>query len=135
MKVTTKTRRYLREAKASLLLARLVVRSCPADWIFQWAARPPKHTYRFTTNEVQWSAWSIEAAATTAWFKTGELERSIAALRMLRKRGIGTRLCLGVSHEGGELRSRVWLESGQDIIAGARRITGVTRMAEFGAVS
>ena len=51
---------------------------------------------------------------------------------MLRRRGIASRLCLGVAREAGELAAHAWVEVGNDRIIGGAEADGFTRLAEFG---
>jgi hypothetical protein len=51
---------------------------------------------------------------------------------MLRRRGISSRLCIGVAREGNEIFTCAWVEVGQKKIIGGRDAGGFTRLAEFG---
>jgi hypothetical protein len=51
---------------------------------------------------------------------------------MLRRRGIASRLCLGVARDGGALSAHAWIELGQEIITGAAVAPRFTRLVEFG---
>ncbi|MGC2415640.1 MAG: lasso peptide biosynthesis B2 protein, partial [Stellaceae bacterium] len=56
----------------------------------------------------------------------------LAAQAMLRRRGIASRLCLGVAHEGDELLAHAWVEVGKDRIVGGADAGAFTRLAAFG---
>jgi transglutaminase-like putative cysteine protease len=51
---------------------------------------------------------------------------------MLRRRGIASRLCLGVAREGGALAAHAWVEIGTDKIVGGPEADAFSRLAEFG---
>jgi hypothetical protein len=50
---------------------------------------------------------------------------------MLRRRGIASRLCLGVARQDGALGTHAWVETGADTIVGDA--SGFTWLAAFGA--
>jgi len=56
-----------------------------------------------------------------------------AALR--RRRGIASRLCLGVARDGGEVAARAWVEIGKDKVVGGAGTERFTRLAAFGHAS
>jgi hypothetical protein len=61
------------------------------------------------------------------------LPRALAAQAMLRRRGVASRLCLGVAREGQVLSAHAWLELGQDvIIVGEAQAPRFIRLVEFG---
>jgi hypothetical protein len=134
MKHKTMVRLYLREAILALALARFAVRFLPAAWILAWARRPPRHVNRFGVLEAAgWVPWSIETIGPKPWMQAACLPRALAAQAMLRRRGVASRLCLGVAREGMELSAHAWLELGQDlIIVGEAQAPRFTRLVEFG---
>ena len=64
------------------------------------------------------------------------LPRALAAHSMLRRRGIASRVCLGVAREQGNVIAHAWVEVGgdNDIVANPGTST-LTRLAEFGGSS
>jgi Transglutaminase-like superfamily len=128
----TTQRLYLREAAVMLFLARLAVRCVPPARIFAWAERPPRRVCRFATDDVRWTAWAIERVAGAARAQPACLPQALAALAMLRRRGISSRLCLGVAQAGGEALAHAWLEVGADTVVGGGDAGAFTRLAEFG---
>jgi hypothetical protein len=52
---------------------------------------------------------------------------------MLRRRGIASRLCLGVARENEELAGHAWVEVGDHTIIGDTGGDRFKRIAEFGA--
>jgi hypothetical protein len=132
MKVKTMRRVYLREAAVMLVLARLVVRFVPPARVFAWANRAPRRIHRFARDEVSWVSWAVENLAARPWMNALCLPRALAAHAMLRRRGIASRLCLGVAREGGALAAHAWVEIGNDKIVGGAEADAFTRLAEFG---
>src|SRR5208282_11387 len=130
MKVRTRRRLYLREAALMLVLARLAVRFVSPARVFAWASRPPRRIHRFALDEISWISWAIENLGERSWINAFCLPRALAAHAMLRRRGIASRLCLGVASEGGELAPHAWVEVGNVKIVG--KADGFTRLAEFG---
>jgi hypothetical protein len=132
MKAKTRRRLYLREAAVMLVLARLAVRLVPPERLFAWANRAPRRIRRFAADEANWIAWAVETLAGKPWINALCLPRALAAHAMLRRRGIASRLCLGVARDGGELTTHAWVEIGSDKIVGASQADAFTRLAEFG---
>ena len=117
-----------------LVLAKLAVRFIPPGRIFAWANRPPRRIDRFASDEAGWISWAIEDLGAKPWMNALCLPRALATHAMLRRRGIASRLCLGVVRERGNLAAHAWVEIGKDKIVGAPEADGFTRLAEFGGV-
>jgi hypothetical protein len=134
MKHKTMARLYFREAILALVLARFVVRFLPAAWILAWARRPPRRINRFAVTEaVTWVPWAIETVGRKPWTQAACLPRALAAQAMLRRRGVASRLCLGVARDGAQLSAHAWLELGQDlIIVGEAQAPRFTQLVVFG---
>jgi hypothetical protein len=132
MKVATMRRVYLREAAVMLVLARLAVRFVSPARVFAWANRHPRRIQRFAVDEVSWISWAVENLGARTWMNARCLPRALAAHAMLRRRGIASRLCLGVAREGRELAAHAWVEIGNEKIVGGTEVEGFTRLAEFG---
>jgi hypothetical protein len=135
MKLKTMRRLYRREAAVMLLLARLAVRFVPPARIFAWAERSPRRICRFALDDVSWIAWAVESVDARAWMKSACLPRALAAHAMLRRRGVASRLCLGIAHEAGALAAHAWVEVGGEAVVGGAEAAKFTRLAEFGAAS
>ncbi|HET9176524.1 MAG TPA: lasso peptide biosynthesis B2 protein [Pseudolabrys sp.] len=132
MKLKTIRRTYLREAAVMMILARLAVRVIPPARIFSWANRPPRRINRFAGDEANWVAWAVEKAAAKPWINALCLPRALAAHAMLRRRGIASRLCLGIARKESGLAAHAWVEvDKQKIDAGGGEVA-YTRLAEFG---
>jgi hypothetical protein len=132
MKEETIRRKYLWEAAIMLAFARLAIRFVPAVRIFAWAARPPKVICRFAEDEVGWISWAVETIGTKQWMRAVCLPQALAAQTMLRRRGIASSLCLGVSREGDTLLAHAWVEIRGKVILGGRGVQSFTRLARFG---
>jgi hypothetical protein len=132
MKAKTIRRVYLREAAVTLLLARIAVRVVPVARVFAWANRPPRQTRRFAADEIGWVLWAIDAAAAKFRKETLCLPRALATHSMLRRRGITSRVCLGVAREHDKLAAHAWVEIGEDGAVVGSDATAFTRLAAFG---
>jgi len=125
---------YLREAAVMLVLARLAVRFVPPARIFAWADRPPRRFRRFAADEIGWVSWAVENLGAKPWMNALCLPRALAAQAMLRRRGIASRLCLGVARDCHALSAHAWVEIGDDKIVGGAEAIGFTPLARFGGV-
>jgi hypothetical protein len=135
MKAKTIRRVYQREAALTLLLARIAVRLIPAARIFAWVNRPPRHVRRFTADETSRVLWAIDAAAAKFRTETLCLPRALATHSMLRRRGVTSRVCLGVAREREKLAAHAWVEVGNDRAVVSPGAGAFTRLAEFGGSS
>lgn len=117
-----------------LVLARIAVRILPAAQVFAWANRPQRRSRRFAAAEARWVAWSIGSMSAKPWINASCLSSALAAHAMLRRRGIASRLCLGVALDDRTLAAHAWIEVGQNVIVGAADAVRFTRIAQFGGV-
>jgi hypothetical protein len=115
-----------------LIAARLAIRFFPPARLFAWADRPPRHRRRFATDEIRWVSWAIETPGAWPWTQALCLPRALAAHAMLRRRGIASRLCLGVKRDGDALDAHAWVEIGDDRIVGGAEAADFTHLAAFG---
>jgi hypothetical protein len=135
MKVAAMRRLYLREAAVMLVLARLAVLFLPSARLFAWADRPPRRIRRFAAYEASWVSWAVEDLGGRSWMNAPSLPRALAAHAMLRRRGVASRLCLGVARDGGEVTARAWVETGKDNIVVGAGTERFARLAQFGQAS
>jgi hypothetical protein len=135
MKLGARRRTYLREAIITLAIARLAVRFVPVSRIFAWVDRPLGRVNRFATHEADWIFWAVEHIAAQPRMNADCLPSALAAHAMLRRRGIASRLCLGVAREGCEFSAHAWVEIGKDKLARDPEVCRFIRLAEFGGVS
>ena len=115
-----------------LVLAKVAVRVLPASNLFAWANRPGRRVSRFAGEEAHWVAWSVETMGRKPWLNLSCLPQALAAQAMLRRRGISSRLCLGIAQDEGILAAHAWVEVGKDVIIGGTDIARFARLAEFG---
>jgi hypothetical protein len=132
MKPAAIRRAYLREAFVAIVLARLVVRFVPPARIFTWANRPPRRINRFAVDETRWISWAVNHWATRPWLNALCLPRALAVHAMLRRRGISSRLCLGVAREDHALIAHAWVEVGERGAVLDTEIGRFTPLARFG---
>jgi hypothetical protein len=132
MKAKTIRRVYLREAAIMLAMAKLAVRFVPPARLFAWANRPPRHLNRFAADEASRVSWAVDSVGARPWMNALCLPRALAAHAMLRRRGIASRLCLGVAREHGAVAAHAWVEIGNEKIIDGVEAERFTRLAEFG---
>ena len=132
MKLKTVKRRYLWEAALMLALARLAVHFVPAARIFAWADRSPRHVNRFACDEVSWITWAVARISNNPQMNALCLARALAAHAMLRRRGIASRLCIGVARDDQELLVHAWVEVGETTVTLDPASAHFTRLARFG---
>ena len=115
-----------------LFLAKVAVRLLPAANLFAWAGSPCRRVSRFVGEEARWVAWSVETIGRKPWLGSSCLPQALAAQAMLRRRGISSRLCLGVAQDEGNLAAHAWVEVGKEVVIGGTEIARFARLAEFG---
>src|SRR5690242_9406566 len=93
-------RHYLREAVLTLVLAKVILRLFPPRHVFAWVNRPPRQVCRFAQAESVWIGWAVDTVAVNRWINAACLPRALAIYAMLRRRGILSRLRLGVARDG-----------------------------------
>lgn len=114
-----------------LALARLAVRFVKSAHIFIWADRPPRRISRFATDDVSWIAWAIDDVSAKNWTTAAALPKALATHAMLRRRGIVSRLCLGVTRDGSTVTRHAWVEIGDNTVVGVAA-RGFTPLAVYG---
>ena len=132
MKLKTIRRLYQREAFFTIVLARLAVRFIPSARLISWANRPPRRINRFAGDQISWVLWAVESVGAKPRLNALCLPRALATHAMLRRRGIASRLCLGVAREGQALIAHAWVEIGENKAVSDSQIGRFTRLAEFG---
>lgn len=132
MKPRTMRRNLLVEATVALALARLAVRVVSTQRLLVWARRPGHHDRFADPSWVKSISWAIDCISAKRWMRASCLPRALAARAMLQRRGIATRLCLGVARDDGALAAHAWLELGQEAIVGGGEAPRFSRLIEFG---
>src|SRR5262245_18434962 len=115
-----------------MILARIAVRDIPPARIYSWANPPPRRINRFAGDEATWVAGAVEKVAAKPWINALCLPRALATHAMLRRRGIASRLCLGVARKESGLAAHAWVEVGKRKIDAGGAVLAYTRLAEFG---
>jgi len=115
-----------------LIAARLAVRFVAPARLFAWADRPPRRRRRFAADENRWVSWAIDTLGARRWTRALCLPRALAAQAMLRRRGVASRLCLGVKGSDGAVDAHAWVEIGGDKIVGGAEAADFTPLAAFG---
>jgi hypothetical protein len=132
MKPRVRQRKLRREALLLIPLAALAVKLVPASRVLEWAGRGPKAVKRFADPElpVQVAA-AVQARA--GWFNLNApcLPTALVAQWMLRRRGVASRLCLGVRREASALAAHAWLEIDRRVVFGGTDVP-YAQIAQFG---
>lgn len=106
--------------------------SCQPRRVFIWANRPQRRATRFAAVEANWVAWSIGCMSAKRWINASCLSSALAVHAMLRRRGIVSRLCLGVARDASAVVAHAWVEAGQHVIVGAAEAGRFTQIVQFG---
>jgi hypothetical protein len=115
IRLPTADRQLLGSAAASIVKARLVLMFVPVRKILQPVA-PSASAQETDTAKI---SWAIETAGRIVPAGTNCLVRAIAGREMLARRGISSRIRLGVAKDSPDLlRAHAWLECGDRIITG-----------------
>jgi hypothetical protein len=113
-------------------LAALAMRLVSAKRILDWAARPPRTIKRFADPDLP--AQVVAAVqARAAWFnlKAPCLPTALVAQWMLRRRGVPSKLRLGVRRDASALAAHAWLEIDHKVVFGAADVA-YAPVAQFG---
>jgi hypothetical protein len=132
MKLSRIRSRYLREAALAILTAEIAINILPPHQLFALASRRTQRVRRFAIDEIDWVAWAIIRIAENPWAKPCDLACALAAKSMLRRRGISSRVCLGIAHQGESLVPRTWLECDQKIVFGRVDVPQAVLITQFG---
>lgn len=115
-----------------LLLARLAVRFVPTGRLFKWAGRPLRSVRRFAVADAARVTWAIQHLAARPGMDAPCLPCALAAHAMLRRRGIASRVCLGVARNGDDITAHAWTEVGERKVVGGDDADRFTQIAAFG---
>ena len=109
------------EAAAWLAMSRLAVRFLPFRWIAPRLGRHmavlPKASDPAHEEILKKVSWAVAAAARHVPWEAVCLPQAMAAKAMLRRRGIGSTLYLGISREE-RVAAHAWLRAGRRVITG-----------------
>jgi hypothetical protein len=120
MKPRVRQRKLRREALFLIPLAALAVNLLPANRILAWSAKPPRVIRRFADPELP-DQVAPAVQARPAWFNLAApcLPTALVAQFMLRRRGVASKLCLGVRRDASALAAHAWLEIDRKVVFGA----------------
>jgi hypothetical protein len=113
-------RRFLAEALAGLALARLVVALLPFRLIGRWASRRPQATASAPARRVAIARvrWAVSGCARRVPFRARCFEQGLAAMWMLRRRGIRATLHFGAARQQEDLVAHVWITADDGPVIG-----------------
>lgn len=119
MKPGVRQRKLRREALVLIPLAATAVKFVPAQRILDWAARPLRKVRRFADPDLP-ALVGIAVQKRAAWFNLEApcLPTALVAQWMLRRRGVASRLCLGVRRDQSALAAHAWLEIDHKVVFG-----------------
>jgi len=136
-KLSGEKKLVLLEALFYLLRAKLLLSLTPFRWV---AERLKKSNLEprpvFAPAEIQVAelvTWAVEAVARHAGLRLVCLPQAIAAKWMLQRRGLPTKLYIGVKNgEENKVAAHAWLTAGQLILTGKKEMEGHQVIAVFG---
>lgn len=132
MRPSVRRRKYIREAVAAIVVARIAFLILPARRLLDWTSRPPAPINRFAIAEIDRVTLAIKHASGLRWVGITQLPCIAAAQWMLQRRGIASCICLGVAAEAGGPVPRAWLEVGSQIVLGDAGASRFVRLQAFG---
>ena len=116
-----------------ITLAKMAVWWLPSKYILAWASRPLRRINRFVDGaEIASVSAAVDWMGAQSRLNAACLPRALAAQAMLRRRGVTTRLVLGVKRDAAGLAAHAWIELGETIVVGGAHAPTFTRVAEFG---
>jgi len=122
--LSPRDRRLLAEAMATLALAALAVALLPLRTIGAFVGRPARRTASGTAraSAVARVRWAVIACASRAPFRAKCFEQGLAAVWLLRRRGVSATLHFGAAREQEKLIAHVWVTvDGEDVIGGENK--------------
>ena len=108
----------LAEAFCSLAIASLAIATLRFRTVERLARQPlSTRSPRDERTAIVHVAWAVQAAARRAPFRAKCFEQGLAALWMLRRRGVSASLHYGAARQGEDLVAHVWVTAGNiDVI-------------------
>jgi hypothetical protein len=132
-------RALLVSAMAALAIAALVIVLVPFRWIAKMVSHGPARPAPSEADRariIRAVRWAVQACARRVPWRAKCFEQSLAALWLLRRRGIAANLHYGVAQRTGQgLAAHVWLRAGPDDIVGCEYSSEFTELARFPAES
>jgi hypothetical protein len=122
----------LLDACVLLLCARVALAIIPVRYIFAWKQRPLAQTFAYTPAELRYAvrlvAWSVERISQRSPIRFVCFPQCLAAISLLRRSGIESRLHYGVSRVDGKLVTHAWLEAGGEVLVGLEACAGFSTL-------
>ena len=122
----------LAEAWLTLSWIDFVVSYLPYQWWTSWLSPTIDNStsaLSHATDGTSRISWLVDVAANNHPRKPTCLRRSLCLKRMLKRRGINTLLCFGVSKEGQQINAHAWVECKDGVINDSADIA--TRYSQF----
>ncbi len=127
-----KRRRYAREAFLLIFIVRCAISILPLQLVLKWAQKPLRRPTRFRRCEVPWIQWASYRAGSRHRLQATSMPVALCIYRMLRRRGIESRICLGVRSGREPLRCHAWILLNDDTPVRPNNADDLVLMAEFG---
>jgi hypothetical protein len=129
-------RGLLAEALVGLTLASAAVALLPFRMIGRLAARPsPLEPASDGEHSICAIRWAVRAAARRVPVRAKCFEQGLAALWMLRRRGVDATLHYGAVQEGENLLAHVWVTAGDKDVIGCENKDRFTELVRFPAAA
>ena len=117
MRGTVRRSGYLREATIAFGLAKAAARVFSVGRLLAWANKHPRRLSRFRDHEVAWIDWAVATVAARTHAGRTSLPAALATQMMLRRRGIASRLCIGIE-PADAITSHAWVEVADGRVVG-----------------
>lgn len=117
-----------------LVAAKIVLRWIPVQRIVQWKQRPlqvaPSTVPLAESEERYRIAWAVQVVARWSPIEFVCFPQCLAAIALLRKKGIESRLFYGVTRVEDKLVTHTWLESAGEILIGGGPLGALSSTSE-----
>ncbi len=102
-------RRYAREAFLVIFIVRCAISIFSLPLVLKWVQKPLRRPTRFRRYEVPWIQWASYRAGSRHRLQASSIPVALCIYRMLRRRGIESRICLGVRNGREPLTCHAWI--------------------------
>jgi transglutaminase superfamily protein len=109
MKQAVRRRAYLREAALAFAVAGGAARILPVRRLLRLANKRPRRLSRFRNDEIAWIGWAAAVIALRTRVDRTSFPAALATQIMLRRRGIASRLCIGIEPQAA-ITNYAWVE-------------------------
>ncbi len=133
--IAWKDRRLLAEATVAIAVASIAIRAFPFRKVVGWAADDPDRQEperEAAEREIARVRWAINALAPRLPWKIVCFQKGLALHRLLRRRGVPTRLHYGIAQDDVRgLRAHVWVTHAGSAVIGGAEAVDYTCLATF----